>query len=444
MHKIDADTVIFVKGAPEVVMRMCAAFDAEWARTEVHRLASAGYRVLAVAEGPRVTGVPDFSSDHLQGLNLLGFAALIDPLRSEAPQAVAEARAAGIDVRMITGDHPETALAIARQLDPAWSPMTALTGAELAKMTGQDRTNAIRDAAVFARVEPAQKYLIVTELQAQGHFVAVTGDGVNDAPALRAAHVGVAMGAGGTDVARAAASLIIADDNFASIVAGVEEGRAAYDNIRKIVWFLISTGIAEIAVFALSLFSGGAMPLTAVQILWLNLVHEGVQDVALSLEGKEPDAMRKPPRRPKEPIFDRRMIEQCLAVGLYCGAAAFALFTWLRHSMDYDLAAARNLTLLFMVSYSNFHALNCRSETRSFFVVPIKTNPLLIASLVVTQAIHVGAMHLPLFQNALGLAPISLAEWVGVVALAASVLALGEGYKIFRAAIGGDLATSAH
>lgn len=421
--------VLSVKGAPEKVLPMCN--DAGGAEALVHLLAAQGFRVLAVAQG--VLGdEEEISEESLAGLQLLGFAGLVDPLRDEAPEAVKEARAAGIDVRMITGDHPETAVAIARQLEPG-APQSVITGAAIAAIEGAERAEAIRDATVFARVEPATKHLIVTELQKQGHFVAVTGDGVNDAPALKAAHVGVAMGAGGTDVARAASDLIITDDNFASIVAGVEEGRAAYANIRKVIWLLLSTGIAEVVLFSLAVFTASPMPLAAVQILWLNLVHEGVQDVALSLEAREPGLMRRPPRRPAEPLFDRRMIEQCLITGLGVGVLAFGLFTWLTTVAHYDAAAARNLTLLFMVSYSNLHTLNCRSETRSLFQIPLKANPVLIAGIFGAQLLHIVAMHTPILQDVLGLQPVSVAEWLAVLGLAALVVVIGELYKLLRA-----------
>jgi magnesium-transporting ATPase (P-type) len=422
-----------VKGAPEVVLPMCEGVDEDWASRQIETLTTAGYRVLAVADGDLDNHVREIGPERLRGLRLLGLAGLVDPLRSEAAPAVAEARRAGIDVRMITGDHPQTALAIARQLDPDWSPTTALTGADLERLKGAEREQAIREAAVFARVEPSQKLDIVTELQKAGHFVAVTGDGVNDAPALNAADVGVAMGAGGTDVARSAADLIITDDNFASIVAGIEEGRAAYDNIRKIVWLLISTAVTEVTVFLLALAFGTPMPLTAVQILWLNLVAEGVQDVALAFEGREPDVMARKPRRPSEPVFDRLMIEQCALMGLYVGVLAFALFGWLNASQGYGVDASRNLTLLFLVSFNNVHVLNCRSETRSFFRVPMSANRFVIASIVGAQAVHILAMHLPLLQGVLGLAPVSAREWSGVVALALTTLVVGEAYKLLRA-----------
>ncbi len=420
---------ISVKGAPETVLPMCKAPAMERASHSLHQLAAGGYRVIAVAQR-QISACPEhLSSAGLSDLDFLGLVALIDPLRSEAPQAVALAQAAGVDVRMITGDHPDTALAIARQLNPSRPPDRALTGAELARLEGEDRRQAIGSASIFARVEPTQKNLIISELQKQGHFVAVTGDGVNDAPALKAAHVGVAMGAGGTDVARAASDLIITDDNFASLVAGIEEGRAAYDNIRKIIWLLISTAITEVLLFALSLMAGLPMPLTAVQILWLNLVTEGIQDVALAFEAKEPDVMQRPPRSPQEPIFNRQMIEQCLLVGFYIAVTAFALFSWLYTELGYSEGAARNLILLFLVSFNNFHTLNCRSETRSVFAVPVRTNMLLIFSVISAQFLHIGAMHLPLSQYVLDLAPVTISEWAGVIALAATILILGEAYK---------------
>jgi magnesium-transporting ATPase (P-type) len=424
---------ISAKGAPEIVLDMCAGYDKPAADAALHRLASAGYRVIAVAQGDAREEGSALAESHLDNLEFLGFVGLIDPLRSEAPEAVARARAAGVDVRMITGDHPETALAIARQLDPEWAPDNVLTGAEIARLEGEALARKIGEAAVFARVEPAQKNLIVRELQRQGHFVAVTGDGVNDAPALKAAHVGVAMGAGGTDVARSASDLIITDDNFASIVAGIEEGRAAYDNIRKIVWLLLATAVTEVLIFVFALATGLPIPLTAVQILWMNLVTEGIQDVALAFEGKEPDIMKRRPRRPKEPIFDRQMIEQCLIVGVYVSFISFGLFYYLVEMRSVDAASARNLVLLFIVSFHNFHAFNCRSETRSAFAVPLSANRFLIFGVLGAQGVHILAMHLPVVSDILETSPVAVGEWAGVFALAATVVLVGEVYKMLVA-----------
>lgn len=425
--------MVRVKGAPERVLAMCPTVDRAAAEARVLRLAEAGYRVIAVAEGAAAARNGRPTPREFDGLSLLGFAGLIDPVRREVPDAIARCRAAGVEVRMITGDHPQTALAIARQLNVDNPPRRAVTGGELAALSGAELERRILDADVYARVEPGQKTMIVNVLQAHGHFVAVTGDGVNDAPALRAAHVGVSMGASGTDVARAAAELIVTDDNFASIVAGIEEGRTAYANIRKIVWLLMSTAIAEVMLFSLTLLTGLPMPLTAVQILWLNLVHEGIQDVALALEAREPDVMKRPPRPPRQAIFDRQMIEQCILTGVYIGGVSYLLFAWLVGAGGHDIFAARNLTLLFLVLFDNVHVLNCRSESRSAFRVPIGGNPVLIATLIGAPALHVLAMYAPGLSDVLGLRPATAAEWLSLAALAASVLGVGEAYKALRA-----------
>ncbi|MDP1737560.1 MAG: HAD-IC family P-type ATPase [Caulobacter sp.] len=425
--------LVRVKGSPERILTMCEGVDPVAANAQVHRLAEAGYRVIAIAEGTAGVANGRMAPADLRGLRLLGFAGLIDPIRPEVPEAIAACRAAGVEVRMITGDHPETALAIARQIYAGPPPERAVTGSELARLSGPELERCILGADVFARVEPGQKTMIVQALQANGHFVAVTGDGVNDAPALRAAQVGVSMGASGTDVARAAAELIVTDDNFASIVAGIEEGRTAYANIRKIVWLLMSTAVAEVLLFSLTLLTGLPMPLTAVQILWLNLVHEGIQDVALAMERKEPDTMRRPPRPPRQAIFDRQMIEQCILTGVYIGAVSYLLFAWLTGPGGYDLPEARNLTLLFLVLFDNVHVLNCRSETRSVVRIPLSANPVLITTLVGAPALHVLAMNTPGLRDVLDLQPVNATEWLFLGLLAASVLLVGEGYKLVRA-----------
>ncbi|MFA7264413.1 MAG: HAD-IC family P-type ATPase [Caulobacter sp.] len=425
--------IVRVKGAPERILAMCPTVDRAAAEAQVLRLAEAGYRVIAVAEGPAALQNGRLSPEDFDGLRLLGFAGLIDPVRHEVPDAIARCRAAGVEVRMITGDHPETALAIARQLNIDTPPDRVVTGGELAALSGPALDQRILEADVYARVEPGQKTMIVNVLQAHGHFVAVTGDGVNDAPALRAAHVGISMGASGTDVARAAAELIVTDDNFASIVAGIEEGRTAYANIRKIVWLLMSTAIAEVMLFSLTLLTGLPMPLTAVQILWLNLVHEGIQDVALALEARDPDVMKRPPRPPRQAIFDRQMIEQCVLTGVYIGGVSYLLFAWLAGPGGHDTFAARNLTLLFLVLFDNVHVLNCRSETRSALRIPLSGNPVLIATLIGAPALHVLAMYTPGLNDVLGLQPATAVEWLFLAALAASVLLVGEAYKAVRA-----------
>lgn len=418
-----------VKGAAEVVLPMCAGLDRAAILEQADRLAAAGYRVLAVAEG-EAKSVGDEAippAEALGGLEFLGLVGLIDPLRPGAPAAVRQCREAGIDVRMITGDHPETALAIARDLGMAEARAEVVTGADLRRGVN------VSSARVFARVEPMQKLSIVDALKRDGHFVAVTGDGVNDAPALRAAHIGVAMGRGGTDVARDAADLILTDDNFASIVGGVEEGRIAYDNVRKVVLLLISTGAAEIMLFVLAIAAGLPFPLYAAQLLWLNLVTQGIQDVALAFERGEPGVLRRPPRPPEQRIFDRRMIEQTIVSGGYMGLAGFLFFDWCL-AQGWSEAAARNALLLLMVLFENVHIFNCRSETRSVLRIPLRANPLLMLAVIAAQAAHLTVLYVPgFFQDVLKTAPVDGRIWFIVAGLALSLVLVMEVYKRVRA-----------
>jgi magnesium-transporting ATPase (P-type) len=422
---------VYVKGAAEVVAPMCAA-DGTGVLAEAERLARSGYRVLAIAGGPAEAGeIADPSAAKLSGrLSFLGLVGIIDPVRAEVPAAIAQCRSAGIGVRMVTGDHPATALAIARELGIAEDGTEVVTGAQLYAMEREPERfeAAVHRAKVFARVEPAQKLSIVRSLRAGGEFVAVTGDGVNDAPALRAADIGVAMGQGGTDVARAAADLILADDNFASIVAGVEEGRIAYANVRKVVYLSLSTGAAEVVLFLLALMADFPIPLFAVQLLWLNLVTNGIQDVALAFEKGEPGILSAPPRPPRQPIIDRRMIEQTVISGLVIGVVGYLYFHWCMRQGIPD-ADARNQLLLLMVLFENVHLFNCRSETRSAFRIPFAANPFLILGLIGAQGVHIAAMYTPGLNGVLGIKPVALDQWGMVAAMALSVIVAMEIYK---------------
>jgi len=280
-------------------------------------------------------------------------------------------------------------------------------------------------ADVFARVEPTQKLEIVRCLQRAGHLVAVTGDGVNDAPALAAADIGVAMGKDGTDVARGAADLILTDDNFASIVAGIEEGRVAYDNVRKLIYLLVSTGLGEIVLFLLAIAGGLPLPLFAVQLLWLNLVTNGIQHVALALERGEPGILERRPRPPAEALFDRTMVGQVATAGIYMGTCAFGFYFWaLESGMSEE--RARNLLLLLMVLFENVHVLNARSERRSAFAIPLAANPFLFLAIIGAQGCHVAALYLPGLNDVLSVRPVALQDWLLVAGLALSLLLLME------------------
>jgi Ca2+-transporting ATPase len=446
-HREEENVRIFVKGAPETLISMADRMD--WggkARPADHAallaqkemLAGRGLRVLAFAEG-RMASVRGgrYGHRHLAGLTFLGLAGLQDPLRPEVPEAVRACADAGIQVCMVTGDDPRTAATIARSAGIAFRDGDILTGDDLRRLEAEgpealDR--ATRHARIYARAEPAQKLSIVRSLARNGHFVAVTGDGVNDAPALRHAHVGVAMGRKGTDVAKASADIIITDDNFASIVAGIREGRVAYANIRKLVFMLVSTGAAEVLLFLLALPLGLPMPLLPVQLLWLNLVTNGIQDVALAAEPAEGDELQQPARRPSEPIFDRLMVRRIILSTTAMGVGGFAAF-WALLSQGVAVEEARNLLLLLFVLFENFLTISSRSERNSIFAQGLATNPLLLLGILAAQSLHVAAMHIPLMQDILGLSPVSAVEWAMLLAIASLVAVVVEADKLLMSAM---------
>lgn len=442
LNQVDGQQVAYVKGALERLLPMCSTMsckgvleplDEDRLLEQAQSLANQGYRVLALASGSvQLANTETCSEEHLKELELLALVAMIDPLRSEAKDAVASCRKAGIEVAMVTGDHPATALAIARELELADSKDHIVTGPELRKAQDQQNFDQLTaHARVFARIEPTQKLEIVKSLQRNGHFVAVSGDGANDAPALGQAEVGVAMGKSGTDVARETASLIITDDNFSSIVAGVEEGRVAYGNVRKVIFLLVSTGAAELVLFTLALLSGQPLPLLAVQLLWLNLITNGIQDVALAFEPAEGNELGHPPRAPTESIFNRLMIERIVVSALVIGIVSFMLFQMLL-AQGFDVDQARNATLLLMVLFENIHVFNCRSETLSVFLHNLLRNPILLFGTAIAQLIHIAAMYTPWIRDVLHIQPVSFSEWLSLLMMAFSILLVMEIHKLFR------------
>ena len=438
-----------VKGAIEVVLPFCSDMSCAGTCRPVSRasvdeeaayLTENGFRVLAIASG-EVPGDGPFDETALHGLTFLGTVGMIDPPRPDVKEAIQKCKRAGITVVMVTGDHPATAYAIAKELGISTDPGQVVTGKELDEIGPPDvplYLDKVKEARVFARVSPIQKLEIVDALIRVGNFVAVTGDGVNDAPALRKANIGVAMGSG-TDVAKDAASIIITDDDFASIVAGVEEGRYAYENVRKVTWLLVSTGMAEITLFVLAFLFGaidaetGALviPLTAVQLLWLNVVTEGIQHVTLAMEAGDPEVMDRPPRDPKEGIFDRTMVRQVVLASLVMGILAFGVYYYLVEFMDYSAFAASNMTLLLMVLLENVHVFNCRSERRSVFQVPISRNYYLILGVLGAQAVHIMAMYTPFLQDVLSVEPVTLVEWTSMLLVSLVLLVAVEIYKLW-------------
>ena len=446
LHRVDGVPMVIVKGAGEAVLPMCTRMatpqgdiDLDRAHLEAaaDRLAQTGHRLLAIAQGPRRdphAADTILTPDHLSGLVFLGFVAMLDPLRPEAQHAVKACQAAGIQVAMVTGDHPSTALAIAQELGFAHTLEQVVTGQKLAERLAQGERaldDLVSQARVFARVEPTQKLQIVESLKRQGHFVAVTGDGANDAPAMRAAHIGIAIGLRGTDVAKESSDLILTDDNFSSIVAGIEEGRIAYGNVRKVIYLLLSLGLAEVLLFVFAIALAMPVPLWPVQLLWLNLVTNGIQDVALAFEPGEGRELHRPPRPPREPIFNRIMVERMLVSALVMSVVSFVAYRAMLHT-GFSLGAAQNMVLLLLVLFGSFQAGNSRSETASLFrQSPFRNRPLLFGNLF-AQLLHLAAMYLPGLRDVLHLAPISLVEWMVALGLASSLLFVSEVHKFVR------------
>ena len=436
---------IAAKGATETILGFAGhmltaegvvSIDRAIVEKSADELAARGYRVLAVAEGDveKFAKKPVYKEKDLPSMVFLGLVAFIDPVRPEVADAVRKSRDAGIRVLMITGDHPATAAAISKELEIISDDSLVVAGAELEKAFKEGEevfSEMVLNAQVFARVTPVQKKMIVDVLRENGEFVAVTGDGVNDAPAMRSANIGVAMGSG-TDVARETGSMIITDDNFSSIVTGVEEGRFAYDNVRKVILLLISTGAAEVILFLMAIMANLPLPLLAVQLLWLNLVTNGIQDIALAFEGGEPGAMKRKPRKTNEKIFNPLMIHQTMIAGITMGAVAFGAWYYMIEIMLLSEEVARNMLLLLMVFMQNFHVFNCRSERLSLFRVPIRRNVYLVFGVLLAAGIHIASMHIPFMQNVLRAEPVAINEMLRIFLLAAPMIIVMEIYKAVR------------
>lgn len=424
IHRVDDLYYTAAKGAPENFTKFKSNSTLELA---LNSLTSKGYKAIAFGL-VKTEFETSLDSNKALDIEVVGLVGLIDPPREDAEVAVLRASNAGIKVGMITGDHPKTSYAIAQKLGIANDYNQVCSGSELHLSSESEFDRVVESHTVFARVEPGQKYSIARSLIKQGHFLAITGDGANDAPALKAAHVGVAMGKSGTDLAKEASQLIITDDKFSSIISGIEEGRVAYSNIRKVIYLLISTGGAEIIIFTLCVFFNTPIPLTAVQILWLNLVTNGIQDVALAFEPKEGDELNTPPRDPKERIFNRLMIKRVLLSSMVVGLVTFFVFKDLLEK-GMSLPEAQNNILLLMVLFENVMVGNARSEKHTG-LKNILRNPLLIYGTILAQLVHIMAMHFEPFANTLGLRPVPIEIWFKYLLLATSVFIVIELQKI--------------
>ena len=429
---------VLLKGAPEAILPRCAtmrtrdgsrALADATARAAGAELAARGLRVLAMA---RLDDAPGriAAADLERGAELVGLVGMEDPLRPESVAAVAAAHAAGIRVLMLTGDHAETAGTIGRQLGLAQDGRT-VSGPEVDALTDAQLDQLVRETSVFARVAPEHKLRIVQRLAAQGEVVAVTGDGVNDAPALRAAHIGIAMGIAGTDVAREAADMVLADDNFATITAAVEEGRIVFANIRKVTFFLLSTAVGEVLTILVALVAGWPLPFLAAQILWINLATNGLQDVALAFEPGEPGLLRRRPRPAAEGVLTPRLLRRLGGVGLVLGAGSLAMFWWAWRSTG-DLVAARSVAMTQMVVFQFFHVFNCRSLDRSVLRIPLFANRMLFASIVAAFGAHLAVLHVPALQRVFHTVALTGHQWLVIAIVGTAVVAGGEADKLLN------------
>ncbi len=465
-HAHGDELVLVAKGAPDVLLERCTRARTGWdvvpldeslrkrILADVDALSDDALRTLAVAYRPLQQGEdadPRRAAELERDLVFAGTVGIIDPPREEAAQAIAEAHRAGIRIIMITGDHPRTAARIAADLGLVEAGAKALTGAELDGLDDARFADAVRNVSVFARVAPAHKLRIVDALQADGRIVAMTGDGVNDAPALKSADIGVAMGIAGTEVTKEAARMILADDNFATIVQAVREGRAIFDNIRKFLRYLLSSNMGEVLTVFLGVVlaeaiglggagSGGAvvLPLLATQILWINLVTDSGPALAMGVDPETGDVMARPPRRPDERVIDRSMWTGVVAIG-----SVMALVTLLTLDLylpggviegTHELANARTAAFTTLVFAQLFNCLNARSDTVSAFL-HLFVNPWLWGAIALSVVLQVAVVHVGFLNTAFGTVPLAPAQWLGCVALSSAVLWLEELRKwVVRAA----------
>ena len=440
----DGERWVFAKGAPERILAMCdrravadgaeTTLDADAIQAEADAMAARGLRVLATAGAPWTDELDPSDPSEPTGLEFLGLVGLLDPPRAGVIEAIHGCRQAGQRIIMITGDHAATARAIAHDVGIVDDPdAPAITGAELDEISDDDLPEVVERVNVFARVSPQHKLRIVLCAKENGNVVAVTGDGVNDAPALKNADIGIAMGKAGTDVAREASDIVLADDNFVSIHAAVEEGRVTFDNVRKVTFFLVSTGFGTFIIIPIGMLLGWPLILVPAQLLWANLVTKGLQDLALAFEPGEPDVLDHPPRARKEPILNRLLWWRSLLVGAVMGAGTLWLFHWAWFDQEMSIEQAQAVALSALVVFQAFHLGSSRSERRSIFRIPLLSNRFLLFAQTGALAVHVAALYLPPTQYVLRVEAIPAEAWVRLVLVAASVLVVVEADKAFRA-----------
>lgn len=435
--------VAHCKGAPEVLIPRCVSIrdgasvramtadDRKRAELATIKLAESGLRTLAITSRTLSLGEPETEDLVETDLTLLGIVAMMDPPRVEVPGAIALAETAGIRVFMITGDSPVTARAIASQI--GLHVDRSISGSELEKMPDVELNALLEQDIVFARTTPEHKLRVVNLLQAKGHIVGMTGDGVNDAPAVKKADIGIAMGLRGTDVAKGAADIVLTDDNFSSIIGAVEEGRRQYDNIQKFVRYLLSSNTGEVVAIFLNIIIGGPLIFLPVQILWMNLVTDGLTAVALGLEPADRNTMKRPPRRPAEPVLTRSGIAMIIGIGSYIGLASLGLFHYYLESGDaHRIAVAQTVAFTGIIVIEKVNVLNFRSLGGTIMSIGWWTNPWVLVAIFSTIGLQVLAVYVPTLQTALHTVPLSAIDWIVIVGVALPIFLLVEIAKSMR------------
>ena len=436
---VDGKAITFVKGAEDRMLALSRQMLVNGEvveltpqrRAEIEQvnleMASRALRVLALAYADCSPAPEKLSHEFLDGsLILVALVGMIDPPRAEARKAVADRKAAGIKVVMITGDQKATAVAIASELGLPQGE--ALTGLELAVLSDEQLQERIERISVFGRVEPMHKLRIVDTLKSKGYTVAMTGDGVNDGPALRSADIGIAMGIKGTDVAREAADMVLTDDNFASIVAAVEEGRVIFSNIRRSVFYLLSTSIGELFLYIAAIIAGMPLPLVAVQILWVNLVTDGVCTIPLGMEPKHSNVLAEPPRRAKSGILYQGMLWRIVFMALVMSMITFSAFGWALAGAG--LEKARTIAFTLLVAFQWFNALNARSDRQSIFRLGFFGNRPLIGGIALAVLLQIMVIYLPPLQQVFYTVPLGLSDWGFIVFIALTLLLVEELRKL--------------
>lgn len=430
LNKHKDKVYLLVKGAPEKLLLLSKGIAGTHDDLETHKsavidkaneFADQGLRVLGMAYKEMDPGIEEVTHDDVRDLTFVGIQGMMDPPRPEAIDAVASARLSGIRVIMITGDNQRTALSIGSMVGIARADDKAMTGRELDEVDDEELKDIVRTVPIFARVSPYHKLRIVNALKANGEIVAVTGDGVNDAAALKAAHIGIAMGLTGTDVAKEASDMVIVDDNFASIYAAIIQGRIAFDNIRKVTFFLLTTGAGVLIAISITVTTEIPLLLLPAQILWVNLVTNGLQDIALAFDPKEPDVEKRPPRNPKEGVLNRNLIIRLAILGSIIAASVFGIFI-VELAAGVSLEHARTIALTAVVFAQFFHVFNSRSELGSVFRQSPASNRFLFYSMLAALTAQMAILYVPFMRTVFRTTALNINDLLISIGIASTVL----------------------